>query len=163
MIDLDNCDAGYSPSKWQRNLLPEEFQSKVEVIHDGVDTDTWRPRLVQRKLGDEIIPEDVRIITYISRGFEAMSGFDVFVRIANKIAAEMPNVVFACVGSDRVCYGSDLRHISTKTFREHVLLKEKPDLNRFRFLGVVPPETLAEVLSISDLPIYLRPLINKGR
>jgi glycosyltransferase involved in cell wall biosynthesis len=28
-------------------------------------------------------------------------------------------------------------------------------LSRFRFLGVVPPETLAEVLSLSDLPIYL--------
>jgi hypothetical protein len=67
-------------------------------------------------LGDEIIPEDVRIITYISRGFEAMRGFDIVVRLANRIAAEMPNVVFACVGSDRVCYGSDLGHISTRPF-----------------------------------------------
>jgi glycosyltransferase involved in cell wall biosynthesis len=155
LIDLDNCNAGYSPTKWQQNLLPGKLQSKVEVIHDGVDTDIWRPKLVQRKLGDEIIPKNVHIITYISRGFEAMRGFDIFVRVANRIAAAVPNVIFACVGSDRVCYGNDLKYISTKTFREHVLLQERPDLSRFRFLGVVPPKTLAEVLSISDLHIYL--------
>jgi glycosyltransferase involved in cell wall biosynthesis len=36
-----------------------------------------------------------------------------------------------------------------------VLSLEKPDLRRFRFPGVLSPEALARVLSLSDLHIYL--------
>ena len=155
LIDLVTCDAGYSPTRWQRSLFPREFHPKIEVIHDGVDTDFWRPRPGPRQLGQETIPDEVRIVTYVARGFESMRGFDIFVRVANRIAAHMDNVLFVCVGSDRVCYGNDLKHIQAKTFREHVLSIEKPDLRRFRFPGVLPPESLARVLSLSDLHIYL--------
>lgn len=155
LLDLVTCQAGYSPTQWQRSLLPEEFQPKVRVISDGIDLELWHPRQGKRVLGGELIPDDIRIVTYVSRGFEAMRGFDIFVRVANRIMASFPKVIFVCVGSDRVCYGNDLKHIQTKTFREHVLLQERPDLRRFRFLGVLPPEKLAEVLSLSDLHIYL--------
>jgi glycosyltransferase involved in cell wall biosynthesis len=36
-----------------------------------------------------------------------------------------------------------------------VLLQERPDLRRFRFLGPIPPTQLVEVLSLSDLHIHL--------
>jgi glycosyltransferase involved in cell wall biosynthesis len=45
--------------------------------------------------------------------------------------------------------------VRTKTFREHVLLTEQPDLSRFRFLGRVSREQLADLFSISDLHVYL--------
>jgi glycosyltransferase involved in cell wall biosynthesis len=127
----------------------------VEVIHDGVDTAVWRRRTVPRRIGTEVTPEDVRVVTYVARGLEAMRGFDIFVRVANRIAAMMPKVLFVVVGSDRVHYGNDLRHIRAKTFREHVLQTERPDLRRFRFLGTIPSEQLVEVLCLSDLHIYL--------
>ena len=38
LLDLENCDQGYSPTHWQRDRLPKEFQEKVRVIFDGVDT-----------------------------------------------------------------------------------------------------------------------------
>jgi glycosyltransferase involved in cell wall biosynthesis len=67
----------------------------------------------------------------------------------------MRNVLFVVVGSDRVCYGNDLDHIKTKTFREHVIQMEQPDLTRFRFLGTLPKLELANLLSMSDLHLYL--------
>lgn len=155
LIDLEQCDAGYTPTPWQRALFPQVYQPKLEVIHDGIDLDLWRRRQVPRVLGDETIPDDVRIVTYVSRGFEAMRGFDIFVRVANRIAAERPDVIFVCVGADRVHYGNDQRHIEAPTFREHVLRAERPDLGRFRFPGKLPPEQLAELFSISDLHVYL--------
>jgi glycosyltransferase involved in cell wall biosynthesis len=155
LLDLDACAAGYAPTRWQWGLLPEVWRSKVEVIHDGIDTELWRRRAVPRRIGSEAVPPDVRIVTYVSRGLEAMRGFDIFVRVAKRIAAATPNVVFAVVGSDRISYGNDLRHIKTKSFREHVLQTEQPDLSRFRFLGTLPPPTLAELLSLSDLHVYL--------
>jgi glycosyltransferase involved in cell wall biosynthesis len=155
LIDLDVCDAGYTPTRWQHSLLPKEFQTKVEVIHDGVDTKLWQRRKVERKLGDEMIPEDVRIVTYVARGFESMRGFDIFMQIAKRIYKRMPNVLFICVGSDRIHYGNDLKHIMSKSLREHVIKTEKIDLTRFRFTGLLPAEKLAEIFSISDLHIYL--------
>jgi glycosyltransferase involved in cell wall biosynthesis len=155
LLDLETCAAGYTPTRWQWSLLPDPWKPKVEVIHDGIDTDLWRRRAVPRRLGAEMIAEDVRVVTYVARGLEAMRGFDIFVRVANRITAAMPKVLFVVVGSDRVHYGNDLRHIRAKTFREHVLQTERPDLRRFRFLGTIPPEQLVEVLSLSDLHIYL--------
>lgn len=155
LLDLAACAAGYAPTRWQWSLLPDAWQPKVDVIHDGVDTELWRRRSAPRRLGDETIPGGVRIVTYVARGLEAMRGFDVFVRVANRIAAEMPNVLFVVAGGDRIHYGNDLHHIKAKTFREHVLATERPDLRRFRFLGTVPPARLVEVLSLSDLHVYL--------
>lgn len=155
LLDLEACSAGYTPTHWQHGLLPAEFRPKVQVVHDGIDTDFWRRKPGERRIGDERIDDDVRIVTYVARGLEAMRGFDVFVRVANRIAAEMSNVLFVVVGSDQVAYGNDLRHVETKSFREHVLRTERPDLSRFRFLGTVPRETLRLVLSLSDLHVYL--------
>jgi glycosyltransferase involved in cell wall biosynthesis len=155
LLDLHACAAGYAPTRWQRSLLPAEWQPKVEVIHDGIDTTHWRRRAVPRRIGDEAIDDDVRIVTYVARGLEAMRGFDIFVRVANRIAAAMPNVLFVVVGGDRVHYGNDLRHVQTPTFKAHVLATERPDPARFRFLGLVPPDRLADILSVSDLHVYL--------
>jgi glycosyltransferase involved in cell wall biosynthesis len=155
LLDLDACAAGYTPTHWQKSLVPPAYASKVETIHDGIDVDAWRRRPVERRLRGEALPPGTRVVTYAARGLEAMRGFDIFVRLANRIAAERADVVFVVVGSDRVAYGNDLRHIKTPTFREHVLATERPDLGRFRFLGTVPPEELAAVLSLSDLHVYL--------
>jgi glycosyltransferase involved in cell wall biosynthesis len=77
------------------------------------------------------------------------------VRLAKRIARERPDVLFAVVGSDRVHYGNDLRHVRARSFREHVLAVEQPPLERFLFLGTVPQAELVEVLSRSDLHVYL--------
>jgi glycosyltransferase involved in cell wall biosynthesis len=155
LLDLQTCAAAYTPTMWQRSLFPDTWKPKLEVIHDGIDMDVWRRREVPRRIGNEDIPPATRVVTYVSRGLESMRGFDIFVRVANRIAAEMPDVVFVVVGSDRIHYGNDLSHIKTKTFREHVLLKEKPDLRRFRFVGTVPRKQLADILALSDLHIFL--------
>jgi glycosyltransferase involved in cell wall biosynthesis len=155
LLQLHTCTAGYAPTRFQQSQFPAAYSSKIEVIHDGVDTAFWRRLAVERRVGGEVIPPDTRIVTYVSRGFEAMRGFDIFIRAAKIIAASMNNVLFVVVGSDRTCYGGDLRYIKTKTFREHVLRAEKPDLRRFRFLGMVPQMRLREIFSLSDLHIYL--------
>lgn len=155
LVDLETCAAGYSPTKWQRSLFPSRYQSKIATIFDGIDTAFWHRRRPQRRIGDREIPHDVRIVTYVSRGFESMRGFDVFMQIAKRICDARSDVVFICVGSDRVCYGGDLRRIQAKSFREHVLEQDQYDLDRFVFTGQIPAGQLVEILSLSDLHIYL--------
>ncbi|MCX7015370.1 MAG: glycosyltransferase [Candidatus Sumerlaeota bacterium] len=156
LLDLEYCTAGYSPTEFQRSLLPEAYKEKVRVLHDGIDTEFWkRTEPKERAYGAMKFSPDTRIVTYVSRGFEAARGFDVFMRAAKRIYEMYPNVVFLCVGSERVAYGGDMRFIKEKSYKEHVLKQDNYDLNKIRFLGTLPPAELVKVLSLSDLHIYL--------
>lgn len=155
LLDLQNCAAGYSPTAWQRSLFPTEYQYKIETIFDGIDRELWHRRQVPRRIGNRDIPPETRIVTYVSRGLESMRGFDIFMKVAKRICDVRRDVIFIVVGSDRVCYGGDLRHVQAATFKEHVLSQDHYDLSRFMFTGPIPSPLLAEVLSLSDLHIYL--------
>ena len=156
LLDLVGCRAGYSPTHYQRGLFPEDFRHKIAVHFDGIDTGLWRRRPdVPRRVGERMIPASTRVVTYVSRGFESMRGFDLFMRAAKRIGREVPDVLFLVVGSDKVHYGGDLRFIREPSFRAHVLAGDDYDLSQFLFTGTVPAETLADLLSVSDLHIYL--------
>ena len=156
LLDLENCTAGYSPTLYQHSLLPEAYREKIRVIHDGVDTSFWRRRQVSGDLIDGLeIPPETRIVTYVSRGMESMRGFDIFMKVAKRTYETYPDVVFLVVASDRVAYGGDLKHIPHQSFKEFVLEQDNYDLERIRFLGNQQPDTLAQILTLSDLHIYL--------
>ncbi len=152
LLDLENCTAGYTPTRFQYGLFPQAYRPKLRVIHDGIDTHFWKPVAPNYLLE---IPPNSRIITYVARGFESMRGFDIFMRAARKIYTARPDVHFLVVGEDRVVYGGDLRHIPEHSFKEHVLNQDDYDLSRFHFLGRVPPATLVQLFARSDLHIYL--------
>jgi glycosyltransferase involved in cell wall biosynthesis len=155
LLDLENCRRGYSPTHYQRGLFPEVYRPKIDVIFDGIETEIFHRREgVPRRVGDQSIPGSTRIVTYVSRGFESMRGFDIFMQVARSIYRQFPDVLFIVVGSDRVCYGGDEKHIRQKTFREHVLAQGNYDLSRFLFTGLVGVSTLVDLLSLSDLHLY---------
>jgi glycosyltransferase involved in cell wall biosynthesis len=155
LLDLQTCRAGYCPTQYQRSLFPPEYQPKLETIFDGIDTELWYRRQPPRRIGNREIPKNTRIVTYVSRGFEAMRGFDIFMKVAKRICDARPDVIFVCVGSDRTCYGGELNYIKAKTFREYVLSQDKYDRSRFIFTGMVPTAELVNLLCLSDLHIYL--------
>ncbi len=156
LLDLENCDAGYSPTRWQRERLPRMFHDKVDVIFDGIDTNLWRPRPeVPRRIGDRLVPPGLKIVTYVARGMESMRGFDIFMKAANLLCRWRRDVIFVVVGQDRVCYGGDREVTGDKTFKEWVLAQDRYDLSRFVFTGLMPMAALAELFSITDLHIYL--------
>lgn len=156
LCDLQACARGYCPTGYQRSLFPDEYLPKLEAIFDGIDTSIWhRKQDVPRQIAGHVIPDGKKIVTYVSRGFESMRGFDVFMKVAKKICDARDDVVFLCVGSDRVCYGGDLNRIEEKSYREHILSQDNYDLSRFIFTGRVEPEELVNVFSLSDLHIYL--------
>jgi glycosyltransferase involved in cell wall biosynthesis len=156
LLDMEYCRAGYSPTEYQASLLPPAYRPKVRVIHDGIDTDFWRRRPpAERSFGPYTFSPETRIVTYVSRGFESMRGFDIFMRAAKKIYSADPRVVFLIVGSDRVCYGGDLKFIPDKSFKDFILRQDDFDLKRLLFLGSLTPADLVRVLSLSDLHFYL--------
>jgi glycosyltransferase involved in cell wall biosynthesis len=158
LLDLNNCNLGYSPTRWQRDRFPPLFHDKIRVIFDGVDSGIWHidsPARQERRLGNLTFPPTTRIVTYATRGMEAMRGFDIFMKMARKLCQMRNDVVFLIAGQDRICYGGDEKIIGTKSFRDWVLSRDDYDLSRFVFLGLLPPPELARLFALSDLHVYL--------
>ena len=106
----------------------------------------------ERTLAGVNVGPNTRVITYVSRGFESMRGFDVFMRAAKRIAQEYPDVAFVVVGSDRIAYGGDENFIAPhKTFKEWVLAQDNYDLSNFVWVGRLPQEDLGLRLAVADV------------
>lgn len=119
LLELNDCDRGYSPTEFQRSQLPAAFRDKVVTIFDGIDTSFWKPiEPPNRVIGGWTLPGDKRIVTYASRGMEAMRGFDIFMKIAKRVCEQRNDVLFVVVGEDRVAYGGDHRYTNGKTFKQ---------------------------------------------
>jgi glycosyltransferase involved in cell wall biosynthesis len=169
LLDLQNCDAAYAPTEFQRSRFPQEYLDKVQVIFDGVDrsvyhgfNETLRPPVAARKEprtlagGAVTVGPTTRVVTYVSRGFESMRGFDIFMRSARLIAREYPDVKFIVVGTDRIAYGGDESYLKGfKNFREWVMSRDTFDLSKFAFVGRISPLELNKLLAATDLHIYL--------
>ncbi len=160
LAGLIAADAAYSPTRWQRDSFPERFRHKIDVHFDGIDTGLYRPHEVPAErvaglLGGRAIPPGTRLVTYVARGLESMRGFDLFMKVADRIGRERSDVLFVVVGSEDIYYGWDKLHTGQPSFKQWVLSQGTYDLSRFLFLNHIAPEHLAHLLCLSDLHIHL--------
>jgi glycosyltransferase involved in cell wall biosynthesis len=176
LLDLQRCDRGWCPNFAQRDVMPKEFHSKIEVIPEGVDMELYSRKSEARNPKSEtssngempndgngervlpdgtVVPAGTRIVTYVSRGFELMRGFDVFMEAARRIYEAFPDVVFVVAGTDRACYLSDGKLTGGVPLRRRLFETSDYDRSRFHFTGWLPEPKLVELLSVSDLHVYL--------
>lgn len=156
LIDLYSCDKGISPTYWQKKQFPVEFQDKIEVLHDGVDTDYFIPDTnVEFKVPntDIILSSKDEVITYATRGMEPYRGFPQFLESVEKLLKKRPNLKVLIGGEDRVCYGAPAPN--GKTFKTLMLEKLDLDLSRVYFTGGLPYAEYKKLLQISSAHIYL--------
>jgi glycosyltransferase involved in cell wall biosynthesis len=157
LLELEDCDLAWCPTEDQRRLMPSAYRRKVEVVHDGIDTSVFKrdPHAPRRLPDGTPIDADTRIVTYATRGFEMIRGFDTFMKAAKLIYPQYPNVLFVVAGTDKVFYGSDGQRGSEPSFRERLLKDGDYDLSKFRFVGKIPQAALARLFAVSDLHVYL--------
>jgi len=158
LLALDAVDYGQCPTKWQKSLYPTEYQSKLHIVHEGIDTVAVAPDVTARFAipGTEIelTPGD-DVVTYVARNLEPYRGFPSFMRSLPAILAARPKARVLVVGGDDVSYGT--RPVDGKTFRELMLAEmgDAIDLNRVHFLGKVPYSSFVKILQVSTVHVYL--------
>lgn len=153
--DLCACDAGITPTGWQKEQFPEIFQNKIEVIHDGIDTNICKPSSdATFKIPDTDLEFSAKdeIITYATRGMEPNRGFPQFMEAVEKLQKKRPNAHFIIAGSDQMHYSIDSNQKSCKTI---MLEKLDIDLNRVHFVGLLPYFELQKLMQISSAHVYL--------
>ena len=158
LLALDAVDYGQCPTRWQKSLYPALYQPKIQVVHEGIDTQMVVPNPgVRFKLPGtdvELTRED-EVVTYVARNLEPYRGFPNFMRSLPAILERRPKAQVLIVGGDETSYGPALA--GGKTFREVMLqeLGNKLDLQRVHFLGKVPYPTFLQVLQVSRVHVYL--------
>lgn len=156
LLGLVACDEGISPTQWQKSRFPAEFQSKIGVMHEGVDTATVRPdpnAVFERdgccyRAGEEIV-------TYVARNLEPYRGFHVFMRSLPRLLAERPQARVLIIGGDEVSYGLRLPEGESYRARYCEALRDKIDWSRVHFVGKLPYADYLKVLQVSAVHVYL--------
>lgn len=153
LLDLLNCDFGISPTEWQKSQFPKEFQNKIKVLHEGIDTNICCPKdnAIFEFNGKRFTKED-EILTYATRGMEEYRGFPEFMKTVEQLQKIRPNMQVIIGGEDRVCYGC---HLKNDTFKQKMLRELDLDLSRIHFVGNLPYAEYIKLLQVSRCHVYL--------
>jgi len=158
LLTWPECDARWTPTRWQASLFPEELRAGLNVQHEGIDTQKLCPNP-----GAKIqLPDGTRfhageeILTFINRGMEPYRGIHIFLRALPEILARRPQARVLLVGREgETPYGNNPK--DGLTWRERLMreMGQGIDVSRVHFLGRIPHEAHVRVLQMSRAHVYL--------
>ena len=157
LLNLENCDAGISPTHWQKAQHPKAYLDKITVAHEGIDLDGLGPdpQAWMAMPNGAVLRAGDPVITYVARNLEPYRGFHQFMRALPAIQREHKSCHTVIVGGDDVSYGR--AHSSGKTWRQVMLdeVGDRLDPTRTHFLGKLPYAQYKRVLQLSAAHVYL--------
>lgn len=155
---LAEADIAYSPTQWQRQTFPESLRERIEVIHEGIDTDYFKPdaqasfyianKNITLRAGDEVI-------TYAARSLEPVRGFHQFMRALPKVLAERPQAHVVIMGNEKACYGLEPEEFESWQDKLLAEVGHLLDPQRVHFTGFLPKAHYRKVLQVSKVHVYL--------
>ena len=151
-------DAAVSPTYFQRSQHPVDLQHKISVIHDGIDTQRFRPNptaSVKLNVAGLTLSAKDEVVTFVARQLEPYRGYHSFMRSLPEVLARRPNARAVIVGGDGASYGSPAPGGTSwkQVFFNEV--KAHLDSRRVHFVGQVPHRTLTQLLQVSAAHVYL--------
>ncbi|MEP5153517.1 glycosyltransferase [Planktotalea sp.] len=159
-MHFDVASAGISPTLFQADTFPAPFREKIEVIHDGIDTDVVKPNEnALLKVSENLsLSRKNEVITFINRNLEPYRGYHIFMRALPKLLKARPNAEIVLLGGDEVSYGS--RPPAGKTWKQIFIDEVRDqisdeDWERVHFMGRVPYNVFLAMMQVSRLHIYL--------
>lgn len=164
LVHFEAADAGLSPTHWQASTFPERWRPRIEVVHDGIDTQALAPNPAARLTlnGHLHLGRDDELITFVNRNLEPYRGYHVFMRALPELLRRRPRARVLIVGGDGVSYGAkpDPARHGGSSWKEIFIAEVRPqippaDWARVHFLGNLPYEVFIPLLQISTVHVYL--------
>jgi glycosyltransferase involved in cell wall biosynthesis len=152
------ADGALSPTEFQRDRHPAWFRDRITVIHDGIDTERFRPEpsaYVQlQSAGVTLRPGD-EVVVFVARQLEPYRGYHIFMRALPELMKQRPNARVVIVGGDGVSYGA--APPQGKSWKQIFLdeVKDRIDIKRIHFVGKVPHAVLTQLMQVSAVYTYL--------
>ena len=161
LLALESCDDAICSTAWQKSRFPPAYQSKLQVLHEGIDTQQARPDPAATfELPDgTVLRHGDEVLTYVSRSLEPYRGFHVFMRALPAILRARPQCQVLVVGAQEgVSYGTppaDGSHWKAVCLQELQSQGQPVDLARVHFTGALPHADYLRVLQVSRAHVYL--------
>jgi glycosyltransferase involved in cell wall biosynthesis len=152
------ADAGLSPTRFQRDRHPDWFRDRISVIHDGIDSERFKPNprasVSLSSAGVTLRPGD-EVVTFVARQLEPYRGYHIFMRALPLLQKLRPNARVVIVGADGVSYGAAPPAGQTwkNIFRDEVA--PQLDMTRVHFVGKLPHTLLTQLMQVSAVYTYL--------
>jgi len=157
---MQMASTAVSPTRWQASTFPPDFQQKISIIHEGIDTSRIHPNPDARlKLNEQLtLTKSDEIITFAARNLEPYRGFHIFMRALPSILLRCPTAHVLIAGEDGVSYGN--RPAQGKSWRQIFTEQVKnqiadSDWQRVHFLGKLDYPDFITLLQVSSVHIYL--------
>lgn len=167
-LHLEIADAGVSPTRFQASTFPERFTKRINVIHEGVNTDVLTPMpdiklQITTKAGVAVqLSRADEVVTFVNRELEPYRGYHVFMRALPELLTKRPNAKILLIGGRGVSYGAgpDASIYGNRSwaqiFSDEVLPRiSSADRERVFFLGKVPYQQFIGILQLSSVHVYL--------
>ena len=158
LLALESCELGVCPTEWQRSRFPPAYRDRLQVIHEGIDTELVAPDPAARvTLPDgRTLGRDDEVLTFVSRSLEPYRGIHSFLRMLAVLLPQRPALQVLVVGdTEGTSYGNP--PAGGGTWRDTLLqeLDGRLDRSRVHFLGRLPYADYLRVLQVSRLHVYL--------
>lgn len=159
-LHFEIADAAISPTQFQKQTYPDWFQSKISVIHEGVDTNIVKPHPNSSiTINDTLtLNTNDQVITFVNRSLEPYRGYHSFMRAIPDILDANPESYILIIGGSGKGYGPlpetggswmDLFYSEVKNANP-----ETP-WNRVFFLGNLEYDVYLSVIQLSSVHVYL--------
>lgn len=156
-LSYATADVIVCPTPFQAAALPAAFQSRVRVLHEGVDIGAARrnPEARIRLANGTVLDGSRPVVTLINRNFEPLRGFHVFMRALPAFLDRQPDAHVLLIGDD-AGKGYGLKPPPGQTWRGRLEqeLGARLDRERVHFLGRVDHDRMIDALSISWAHVY---------
>jgi glycosyltransferase involved in cell wall biosynthesis len=145
------------PTPFQASTLPIGLQSRIRVVHEGVDiSNASRKSDALFTLPDgRVLNGSKPVITFINRNFERLRGFHIFMRALPALLERCPDTQVLVIGRDGgKGYGAGLP--DGKTWKSVMMdeVGDRLDQDRVHFTGPVAHSDMISALSISWGHVY---------
>lgn len=159
MVHFEVATRGISPTLWQASTFPSQFRNKIDVIHDGIDTDAMvpNPNISINLLNGLRLQKGSEVITFVNRSLEPYRGYHSFMRALPQLLKAKPNAQVLIVGDNGVSYGEKPPQGTWKDLFWNEAKQKMNDqmASRVHFLGRVPYDQFLAILQISTVHVYL--------
>ena len=154
LADLCACDYGICPTEWQKSRFPMEFQSKLNVVHEGIDTNAFQPSEDQKFKTENLDLSSVKqLVTYTANVLAPFAGFQQFMEALPAVLEQKPDARVVIAGADRISFADASGN--KKSYTSLIHEKVKLDTERVHFIESLTFNEYQQLLQASSVHVYL--------
>ncbi len=148
---LSECHMAYTSTGWQKSLYPEILSSRIEVLHEGIDTDFFVPNPEERFYIDELDLSHVEeLVTFSGRSLDAQRNFPHFLHCLPLFLKERPQCHALIMSTAQ----TKDEH-STHKWLENLRATYDIDPRRVHFINFRPYRDYRRLLQASTVHVFL--------